>query len=79
MNAANFMTDEDEKRLVAVTAIGLEAKALVLDEATREVTWADNAAAERLFYARAFQAWADGKIEGTAEQVFETVEEALNV
>jgi hypothetical protein len=26
-------------------------------------------------YARVFQAWADGRIEGTAEDVFETVQQ----
>lgn len=78
MNAASDITDEEQERLTMVTAIGVDAKALVLDEATREVTWVDNPAAEKLFYAKAFQAWADNKIQGTAEQVFEAVEEALN-
>jgi len=41
------------------------------------VTSADDPDAERVFYASAFQAWADGKIEGTAEEIFQAVQEAL--
>lgn len=75
-NATKFI-DEHDNRVAVITEIGIDAKALVLDEGTREVSCANFAHAEKLLYARAFQAWADGKIEGEAEDIFETVQEVL--
>ncbi|WP_309176817.1 hypothetical protein [Bradyrhizobium sp. Ash2021] len=43
------------------------------------MTSADDPDADRLVYAIAFQAWADGKIEGTAEEVFDAVQETLEI
>jgi hypothetical protein len=37
----------------------------------------DNVDERSRFRARVFQAWADGRIEGTAEDVFETVQQVL--
>jgi hypothetical protein len=62
----------------AITAIAIEARALVLSESTDEPTSTANPNAEKLVYAKAFQAWVDGAIEGTADDVFETVEEVLD-
>ena len=77
MSNARTVIDEHECRLTAITTIGVEVKALVFDESAKEIIFANDARAEKLLYAKAFQAWADGKIEGNAEDVFETVQEAL--
>ncbi len=66
-----------ENRLAIITAIGIEVHALVLDERTDEIVSTANPQADKLVYARAFQAWAEGRIEGEAEEIFESVEEAL--
>ena len=79
MSIAKCMFEEHEERLMAITAIGIEIKALILDEATDEVSSTDDPDAERLLYANAFQAWADGKFEGSADEVFEAVQEVLEV
>jgi hypothetical protein len=79
MGAANDVINEHENRAEIITAIAIEVKALLFSEGAREVVPADDANAEKLVYARAFQAWADGKIEGNAEDVFETVQEVLEL
>jgi hypothetical protein len=38
-----------------------------------EVTVADDDQAKKNFYARAFQEWAEGNVEGTAEEIFDGV------
>ncbi|WP_298879411.1 hypothetical protein [uncultured Bradyrhizobium sp.] len=78
MSAIRNVLDEHEGRVAAITAIAIEARALVLSESADEPTSAANPNAEKLVYARAFQAWADGAIEGTAEDIFESVEEVLD-
>jgi hypothetical protein len=77
-NTTQFI-DEHDNRVAVITEIGIEVKALVLDERTREVTYANSPDAEKLLYAKAFQAWADGKIDGRAEDIFETVDEVLEI
>jgi hypothetical protein len=79
MSTAKNVFNEHEKRLDVVTTIGIEVKALVVDEDANEITPTGDSGADRLLYARAFQAWADGKIDGEAEDIFETVQEALDV
>ena len=76
---AKTVIDEHETRVAVITAIGLDVAALILDEGTHEVTYRNDPEADKLLYARAFQAWADGKIEGSAEDVFETVQEVLEI
>jgi hypothetical protein len=71
--------DQYEDRLMAITKMAIEVKVLILDESTDEVSSAEDPAAERLVYASAFQTGADGKIEGSAEEIFEAIEEALDV
>ncbi|NVN84685.1 MAG: hypothetical protein HXX15_01240 [Rhodopseudomonas sp.] len=66
-----------EKRLMAVTAIAVEANALVYDHGSEEVLSTDDPDASRKVFAAAFQAWADGKIGGTAEEIFAAVQEVL--
>ena len=55
----------------------IEAKALILEESAEEITSTNDPDSEKVVYARVFQAWADGRIEGTAEDVFETVQQVL--
>jgi hypothetical protein len=66
-----------ENCLMAVTAIAVEANALVYDTATEEVRSTDDPAANRRVFAAVFQAWADGKIGGTAQEIFEAIQDVL--
>jgi len=77
MSAAKNVLDEHENRVAAITAMAVEAKAFALDESADESNLTDDPNAEKVVYAKAFQAWADGRIEGTAEDIFETVQEVL--
>ena len=77
MSAARNVIDEHENRVAAITAIAIEAKALTLDESGDVTRSTDDPNVEKVVYAKAFQAWADGRIEGTAEDIFETVQEVL--
>jgi hypothetical protein len=79
MRITGTVIDEHERRLAAITAIGVEVNALVFDEDADEITPTGDPGADRRLYARAFQAWADGKIGGEAEDIFETVQEALQL
>ena len=65
--------DPREERLILLEDLGIEEKALLLNKATNEVTVADNDQAMKDFYARAFQEWALGHLEGTAFEIFEDV------
>ena len=65
--------DPREDRLNQLEDLGIEEKALVLDKTTNEVTVAGNDQAMKDFYARAFQEWALGNLEGTAFEIFEDV------
>jgi hypothetical protein len=46
---------------------------LVEDDGLDEVTVADDDQAKKNFYARAFQEWAEGNVEGTAQEIFDGV------
>jgi hypothetical protein len=78
MTAKNVF-DEHEGRVAIITAIAAEVKALAVSESGDEMISTSDPNAERLVYARAYQAWADCKIEGTADDIFETVQEVLDV
>jgi len=65
--------DAEEERLAALEEVGIEEKALVYDEAGDELLVSDDGAAIKDFYARAFQEWALGNVEGTAEEIFDAV------
>jgi hypothetical protein len=56
--------DAEEERLAALEEMGIEEKALVYDEAGDELLVSDDGAAIKDFYARAFQEWALGNVEG---------------
>lgn len=75
MSAAKTVFDEHDGRVAAITAIAIEVGALT--ESADETSSTDDPHAEKVAYAKAFQAWADGRIEGTAEDIFETIQEVL--
>ena len=62
-----------EERLATLEEMGIEEKALVYDEAANDISISEDEAAIKDFYARAFQAWALGNVEGTAEEIFDAV------
>jgi hypothetical protein len=62
-----------EERLATLEEMGIEEKALVYDEAAKEISISEDEAAIKDFYARAFQEWALGNVEGTAEEIFDAV------
>ncbi|MGJ5082134.1 hypothetical protein [Bradyrhizobium sp. HKCCYLS3013] len=71
--------DEHEGRVRFITAIAMEVKALALSASRDEMISTSDPGAEKLVYAKAYQAWADSKIEGTADDIFEAVQEVLDV
>jgi hypothetical protein len=58
---------------VAIEAIAIEVKAIIHDGDNDETSSAEDPDADKRAYASVFQAWGDGKISGTAEEVFEAV------
>lgn len=77
--AAKNVFDEHKDRVAIITAIATEVKALTLSESGDEMISTTDPNAEELVYAMAYQAWADCKIEGTADDIFETVQEVLDL
>ena len=77
MNAAKSVFDEHENRVAIITAIAIDAHVITSDDGEDKIRVAGDSNAEKIVYARAFQAWADDKMEGTAEDIFETVQEVL--
>jgi hypothetical protein len=78
MTAKN-VSDEHEGRVAIISAIATEVKALSLNKSGDEMISMTDSNAEKLVYARAYQAWADCKIDGTADDIFEAVQEVLDV
>lgn len=76
---AKNVFEQHEGRVTVITEIAMEVKALSVNESAEEMVSTTNSEAERLVYAKAYQAWADYKIEGTAEDIFEAVQEVLDV
>jgi hypothetical protein len=58
------------ERMAILEDLGVQEKALVEDDDLDEVTVADDDQAKKNFYARAFQEWAEGNVEGTAQEIF---------
>jgi hypothetical protein len=79
MGLVKNLLDEHEKRVAAISAIGVEVQALMFDRASDEMVSNGDAEADKLVYVRAFQAWADGKISGTAGDIFDAIQEALEI
>lgn len=77
MSAAKNVFDEHANRVRVITAIAIEANAVMFDEDAGETSSTGDINAEKTVYAKAFQAWADDEIEGTAEDIFEAVQEVL--
>jgi hypothetical protein len=63
----------------AIKAIALEVRALVPDEASGELSYNGDPEADKQVYARAFQDWAAGKIDGSAQVIFATIREILEL
>jgi hypothetical protein len=76
---AKTVIEEHEGRLTIITSIAMEVNAITLSENREEVISTSDPNAEKMVYAKAYQAWADCKIDGTAEDIFETVQEVLDV
>jgi hypothetical protein len=72
--AKRMLDDRDEM----IRKIAVETGALELNEDTDEVGSSFEEEADRETYARVFRAWADGKISGTAEEIFQAVTDALS-
>ena len=66
-----------EERLAALEEMGIEEKALIYDEATDKLAVSNDEIAIKDFYARAFQEWSLGNIDGTAEEIFDAVTSLL--
>ncbi|UPJ60737.1 hypothetical protein [Bradyrhizobium sp. 192] len=79
MSTANTVYDEHEGRLATITTIAIEAKAVTRSGSKAEINPTNDQDAEKLVYARAFQAWAEGRIDGNAEDIFEAVQEILEI
>ena len=77
MGRAKRELQEHEDRIVAIEAIAIEVKAIIHDGDNDETSSAEDPDADKRTYASVFQAWADGKISGTAEEVFEAVNTVL--
>lgn len=68
---------ESEERLVLIEEICIDTGALVLDIETDEVFFSADKVAHKRSYVMVFQAWADGIIKGTPEQVFDAIKSIL--
>jgi hypothetical protein len=62
-----------EDRLVILEELGIAENALEHDESTDEVSASSEEAAIKRFFARAFREWAEGNVEGTAQEIFDAV------
>jgi hypothetical protein len=69
--------EEQEERLVLIEEICIDTGALVLDTATEEVYFSSDEVAYKKAYVTVFQAWANGTIKGTAEQIFDATKSIL--
>jgi hypothetical protein len=78
MAHAKRMFGERQDRDDKIQEIAIETGALELNEDTDEVGSNLDEEADRETYARVFRAWADGKISGTAEEIFQAVTDALS-
>jgi hypothetical protein len=79
MGTAQSVYEEHEGRVATITTIAIEAKAVTRSESDAEINPTNDQDAEKIVYARAFQAWAEGRIDGNAEDIFETVQEVLEI
>ena len=73
MSQVKSDTESYEDRLVILEEIGIDENALEHDEFTDEVSASSDEAAIRRFFVRAFREWAEGNVEGTAQEIFDAV------
>jgi hypothetical protein len=62
--------DAYQDRLVILEPLDIEENALEHDEFTDEVSASSDEAAVKRFFARAFREWAEGKVQGSAQEIF---------
>jgi hypothetical protein len=77
MGWAKRDAEEHEVRLSAIAAIALKRGAIVMDPDTDEISSNLDEEADNQTFATVFQAWAEGRISGTADEVFEAIKENL--
>jgi hypothetical protein len=77
MGQAKKDAEEHEVRLSAIAAIALKQGAIVMDPDTDEISSNLDEEADKQTFATVFQAWAEGRISGTADEVFEAINEIL--
>jgi hypothetical protein len=77
MGVAKHMLQEHEDRLSFIEAIAVEQKALVYDADKDETSSNEDPDADMEAYASVFRAWADGKIKGTPDEIFEAIKAVL--
>jgi hypothetical protein len=70
---------ERDGRRDLIESICTDAKALEYDEVKGETTSNEDPDADKEAFARVFRAWADGKFTGTADEIFETTKEVLEL
>ena len=68
-----FIDGFDRDRLVVLEELGIEENALEHDECTDEVSASSDEAAVKKFFARAFGEWAEGNVQGTAQEIFDGI------
>lgn len=61
------------KRSMVLENLGIEENALQHDKSTNEVSASGDEDAVKRFFARAFQSWAAGNVEGSAQEIFEGI------
>jgi hypothetical protein len=66
-------TAPDGELLFALEEMGIEEKALIYSDTSDRISVSEDQTAIKDFYARAFQEWALGNVEGTAAEIFEAV------
>ena len=62
-----------EDLLVILEELGIEENALEHDDSTDDVSASSDEVAVKRFFARAFQEWAEGNIQGTAQEIFDAI------
>ena len=79
MGQAKRELERAEDLRSAIEAIAIDAKALDYDSDSDVVSSAADDDANKQAFAKIFQAWADGKIDGSPEEIFETAKEVLEL
>lgn len=78
MGMAKRMLEEHEDLLAEIARVAVEQKAVSVDEETDEVSSNLDEQADKDTFAAIFKAWAEGRINGSADEIFEAVKEVLS-